>query len=108
MNAGNTNQYSNLLSEISTQIQRSRHRAARLVNRELLEVLNVDERIFDQRIIQQVKDFILKTGKGFAFIGNQHRLLVDDEEFFVDLLFVRPVCTRTVRTTGQCRAAPAA
>jgi hypothetical protein len=26
-------------------------------------------------------------GDGFAYIGNQYRLLVDEEEFFVDLLF---------------------
>ena len=26
-------------------------------------------------------------GTGFSFVGNQHRLLVDEQEFFVDLLF---------------------
>ncbi len=56
----------------------------------LLDFINVetdDERVVEKGIVQHVKDFILKAGKGFAFIGNQHRLLVDDEEFFVDLLF---------------------
>jgi predicted nuclease of restriction endonuclease-like (RecB) superfamily len=77
----------------------------------LLDFINVetdDERVVEKGIVQNIKEFILRVGKGFAFIGNQHRLLVDDEEFFVDLLFVRPVYTRTVRITGQCRAAPAA
>ncbi|WP_225309561.1 PDDEXK nuclease domain-containing protein [Larkinella humicola] len=56
----------------------------------LLDFINVetdDERVVEKGIVQNIKDFILKAGKGFAFIGNQHRLLVDDEEFFVDLLF---------------------
>jgi predicted nuclease of restriction endonuclease-like (RecB) superfamily len=56
----------------------------------LLDFINVesdDERVVEKGIVQNVKDFILKAGKGFAFIGNQHRLLVDDHEFFVDLLF---------------------
>lgn len=56
----------------------------------LLDFINVetdDERVVERGIVQNVKDFILKAGKGFAFIGNQHRLLVDDEEFFVGLLF---------------------
>jgi hypothetical protein len=29
----------------------------------------------------------MTAGDGFCFIGNQYRLLVDDEEFFVDMLF---------------------
>ncbi|GAB3974324.1 PDDEXK nuclease domain-containing protein [Spirosoma terrae] len=56
----------------------------------LLDFINVetdDERVVEKGIVQNIKEFILKAGKGFAFIGNQHRLLVDDEEFFVDLLF---------------------
>jgi predicted nuclease of restriction endonuclease-like (RecB) superfamily len=56
----------------------------------LLDFINVetdDERVVEKGIVQNIKNFILKAGKGFAFIGNQHRLLVDDEEFFVDLLF---------------------
>ncbi|GAB3692222.1 PDDEXK nuclease domain-containing protein [Spirosoma flavus] len=56
----------------------------------LLDFINVesdDERVLEKGIVQNIKDFILKAGKGFAFIGNQHRLLVDNEEFFIDLLF---------------------
>lgn len=56
----------------------------------LLDFINVeqdDERVVEKGIVQNIKEFILKAGKGFAFIGNQHRLLVDEDEFFVDLLF---------------------
>jgi predicted nuclease of restriction endonuclease-like (RecB) superfamily len=56
----------------------------------LLDYINVetsDERVVEKGIVNNIKEFIMKMGKGFSFIGNQHRLLVDDDEFFVDLLF---------------------
>jgi predicted nuclease of restriction endonuclease-like (RecB) superfamily len=46
-----------------------------------------DERDVENAIVADVKKFIMTAGDVFAFIGNQYRLLVDDEEFFVDLLF---------------------
>ncbi|MDR1487141.1 MAG: DUF1016 domain-containing protein [Deltaproteobacteria bacterium] len=45
------------------------------------------ERDVENAIAANVKKFIMTAGDGFAFIGNQYRLLVDSEEFFVDLLF---------------------
>ena len=30
---------------------------------------------------------MLELGKGFSFIGNQYRLVIKDNEYFVDLLF---------------------
>ena len=46
-----------------------------------------DERILENRIVQNIKKFILSLGHDFAFMGNQYRLKVEDEEFFIDLLF---------------------
>lgn len=45
------------------------------------------ERHLEHDIVANIKKFILGLGKGFAFMGNQYRLLVGGEEFFVDLLF---------------------
>ncbi|MGN6353261.1 MAG: PDDEXK nuclease domain-containing protein [Parafilimonas sp.] len=57
----------------------------------LLDFINInpedDERILEQEIVNNIKYFILSLGTGFSFIGNQHRLVVDEEEFFTDLLF---------------------
>jgi predicted nuclease of restriction endonuclease-like (RecB) superfamily len=60
----------------------------------LLDYINVetsDERVVEKGIVNNIKEFIMKMGKGFSFIGNQHRLLVDEDEFFVDLLFYNRV-----------------
>ena len=38
-------------------------------------------------IAADVRKFIMAAGEGFSFIGHQYRLIVDNEEFFVDMLF---------------------
>lgn len=47
----------------------------------------VDERVIEQRIIQNVKNFIMAFGSDFTFMGNQYRLEVAEQEFVIDLLF---------------------
>jgi predicted nuclease of restriction endonuclease-like (RecB) superfamily len=46
-----------------------------------------DERDIENKVVSEIRDFILRLGKGFSFIGNQYRVEVDGEEFFIDLLF---------------------
>ncbi len=45
------------------------------------------ERELERRLVEKVKRFMLELGKGFSFIGNQYRLALKDNEYFVDLLF---------------------
>lgn len=45
------------------------------------------ERDVERSLVQHVRDFLLELGVGFAFVGEQVRLEVGGEEFFVDLLF---------------------
>lgn len=46
-----------------------------------------NERGLEDKIVANIRKFIMTVGKGFSFIGNQYRMEVDGEEFFVDLLF---------------------
>ncbi|RYY54487.1 MAG: DUF1016 family protein [Chitinophagaceae bacterium] len=46
-----------------------------------------NERELEAKIIHNIRHFIMTMGKGFSFIGNQFKLEVDGNEFFVDLLF---------------------
>jgi len=48
------------------------------------KLLEVD---FERTLIANIKKFILELGCGFSFIGNQFKLEVDSESYFVDLLF---------------------
>lgn len=47
----------------------------------------IDERILENQIVHNIKDFIMAFGKDFAFMGNQYRVMVSGKEYFIDLLF---------------------
>lgn len=47
----------------------------------------VRELELEKRLIEKIKNFVLELGKGFSFIGNQHRLEYNGKEYFVDMLF---------------------
>ena len=48
---------------------------------------DVDERVVENAIIHNVKNFILTFGKDFAFIRNQYHLEAFGEDQYIDLLF---------------------
>ncbi len=48
---------------------------------------DIDERVVEKQIIENVKKFIMTFGKDFAFLGNQYHLEVYGENFFPYLLF---------------------
>lgn len=48
---------------------------------------NFKELELEKRLVEKIKSFILELGKGFTFIGNQHRLQYNSKEYFVDMLF---------------------
>lgn len=51
------------------------------------DATDVDERVVENAIIHNVKNFIMTFGKDFAFVGDQYHLEAFNEEFFSDLLF---------------------
>ena len=60
------------------------------INVEEMEVDNpadVDERVVEQAIVRNVKEFIMTFGRDFAYIGNQYHLEIFTNEMFPDLLF---------------------
>lgn len=60
----------------------------------LLDYINIespddepDERVLESAIVSNIRKFIMSLGKDFSFIGNQYRLIVEEQEYFIDLLF---------------------
>ena len=45
------------------------------------------EKDLESAIISHIADFLLELGKGFSFVARQKRLLLEDDEFFADLVF---------------------
>jgi predicted nuclease of restriction endonuclease-like (RecB) superfamily len=59
----------------------------------ILEFLNLPENQkysesdLEQAIIDNLHHFLLELGKGFAFVGRQYRLTLNNRHFYVDLVF---------------------
>lgn len=59
----------------------------------VLEFLGLDrkphyyERDLESALLTHISDFLLELGKGFTFVARQKRLLIEDDEFFADLVF---------------------
>lgn len=45
------------------------------------------EKKIETEMVSRIKEVIMMLGKGFAFIGNQYRIVAKDNEYFIDLLF---------------------
>lgn len=45
------------------------------------------EREIEHASIHHITKFILELGKGFAFVGSQVPITIDDDQFFIDMLF---------------------
>ncbi len=48
---------------------------------------NYKEFDLKKALVSSLKDFILELGIGFSFIGEEYRLQVGNEDFYIDLLF---------------------
>lgn len=59
----------------------------------VLEFLGLERRThyyesdLEVAIISHVTDFLLEMGKGFSFVARQKRIRLEDDEFFIDLVF---------------------
>jgi predicted nuclease of restriction endonuclease-like (RecB) superfamily len=46
-----------------------------------------DEADLESAILRQLEAFILELGRGFAFVERQKRMVIDGDDFYLDLLF---------------------
>lgn len=57
-------------------------------NLEFLDIKDkVAERELEGKLIDNIRDFLLELGHGFAFIGNQYHIELEGEDYYIDLLF---------------------
>lgn len=45
------------------------------------------EKDMEKVLIDKLKDFMLELGKGFSFVARQKRICVDEDNFYIDLVF---------------------
>jgi predicted nuclease of restriction endonuclease-like (RecB) superfamily len=58
----------------------------------ILDFLNLSnaallESTIEQSLIENLQQFLLELGRGFAFVSRQQRISVDDQDFYLDLVF---------------------
>jgi hypothetical protein len=97
--------YQDLLRALKEKIHLSRYRAVTAANRRLLLVYweigtaihemekdagwgaKMNERDLEKALVRHIQKFLLELGRGFAYVGNQYNLQVQDDHYFLDLLF---------------------
>ncbi|XJO34277.1 PDDEXK nuclease domain-containing protein [Rickettsia rickettsii] len=45
------------------------------------------ERDLENKLIDNIKNFLLELGQGFAFVGNQYHIELEGEDYYLDLVF---------------------
>ena len=48
---------------------------------------NYKEQELENKMVSKIRDVLLELGKGFSFVGNQYRISVHNQDFYIDLLF---------------------
>jgi predicted nuclease of restriction endonuclease-like (RecB) superfamily len=54
------------------------------------------ERDLEAAILREIEDFLLEMGAGFTFVARQKRMIIDDEDFYLDLLLYHRKLRRLV------------
>ncbi len=68
----------------------------------VLEFLGLEKRAhyyesdLETELINHLQEFILELGNGFTFVARQKRILLEDDEFFIDLVFYNRLARRFV------------
>jgi predicted nuclease of restriction endonuclease-like (RecB) superfamily len=57
----------------------------------ILDFLDLNDRYLEKdledAILRDIEKFLLEMGAGFTFVARQKRLQIDDDDFYIDLLF---------------------
>ncbi len=68
----------------------------------ILEFLGLEKKAhyyendLETELINHLQEFILELGNGFTFVARQKRIILEDDEFFIDLVFYNRLARRFV------------
>ncbi|MEA2013067.1 MAG: PDDEXK nuclease domain-containing protein [Verrucomicrobiota bacterium] len=61
-------------------------------NFDFLEISdNHSEKELENALVNQIREFLVQMGPSFTFIGNQYKLTIDEEDYYIDLLLFHRV-----------------
>jgi predicted nuclease of restriction endonuclease-like (RecB) superfamily len=83
------NKTTNFLSRLPSPISRLAHDMVK--NPYNFDFLGLHDKAHEREIefasLNHITEFMLALGKGFAFVGQQIPIVIDEQEFFIDMLF---------------------
>ncbi|BBJ31323.1 hypothetical protein RAS_04320 [Rickettsia asiatica] len=80
------NNFSNTLPKLQSDLARSIIKDP--YNLEFLDIQGkIIERDLENKLIDNIKNFLLELGQGFAFVGNQYHIELEGEDYYLDLVF---------------------
>lgn len=53
----------------------------------MTENAGANENELEERLISHLKEFLLELGRGFSFVGRQKRITVENDHYYIDLVF---------------------
>ncbi|MFV9929934.1 MAG: YhcG family protein [Rickettsia endosymbiont of Haemaphysalis japonica] len=80
------NNFSNTLPKLQSDLARSIIKDP--YNLEFLDIQGkIIERDLENKLIDNIKNFLLELGQGLAFVGNQYHIELEGEDYYLDLVF---------------------
>lgn len=80
------NNFENTLPEIDSDLARETFKSSYVFDFLTLSE-EAKEKDVERALMQHLKKFMLELGRGFAYVGNQFNLVVEGDDYFLDLLF---------------------
>ena len=83
----------NAITNFDSKLSENQAELARMTlkNPYIFDFLDIEvpmhERDLERALLKHIKRFLLELGKGFAYVGNQFNVKVQEDEFALDLLF---------------------
>jgi len=81
-----SNNFKNTLVEPQSDLANDLQKDPYIFNLPLLKKKYVETEI-ENAMVERIKDVLLELGQGFSFVGSQYKITVDNEDFFIDMLF---------------------
>ncbi len=70
------------LSDLANNMQKDPY----IFNLPLLKEKYVETEL-ESALVERIKDTLIELEKGFSFVGNQYKIIVDNTDYFIDMLF---------------------
>lgn len=84
--ANKENNFKNTLIEPQSDLANDLQKDPYIFNLPLLKEKYIEKEL-EESMVERIKDVLLELGEGFSFVGNQYKITVGDNDYFIDMLF---------------------